>query len=46
LSYFEELKKKQQQQNRTYSEPPLLTEKLVEKLMLAKTKHKNLWKFY
>jgi hypothetical protein len=25
---------------------PLLTEELLEKLMLAKTKHKNLWKFY
>ena len=45
LSYFEELKKKQQQQNRTYRSP-LLTEELLEKLMLAKTKHKNLCKFY
>jgi hypothetical protein len=42
LSYFEELKKKKQQQNRTYSE---LTEELLEKSMLSKTKHKNLWKF-
>jgi hypothetical protein len=44
LSYFEELKK-QQQRNRAYKSP-LLTEELLEKLMLSKTKHKNLWKFY
>jgi hypothetical protein len=25
---------------------PLLTEELLEKIMLAKTKHKKLWKFY
>jgi hypothetical protein len=25
---------------------PLLTEELLEKLKLSKTKHKNLWKFY
>jgi hypothetical protein len=39
LFSFEELKKKQQQHIRTYSE-------LLEKIMLAKTKHKKLWKFY
>jgi hypothetical protein len=36
---------KKQQQNRAYKSP-LLTEELLEKLMLAKTKDKNLWKFY
>ena len=45
LSYFEELKKTQQQQNRTYSEPPPYR-RILEKIMLAKTKYKNLWKFY
>jgi hypothetical protein len=43
LYYFEELKK-QQQTGRTVS--PLLTEGLLETVMLAKTKHMNLWKFY
>jgi hypothetical protein len=37
--------KKQQQRNRAYKSP-LLTEELLEKLKLSKTKHKNLWKFY
>jgi hypothetical protein len=38
LSYFEELKKKKNNKTgRTVS--PLLTEELLEKLMLAKTKH-------
>jgi hypothetical protein len=37
MSYFEELKKKEEQQSRTYSEP-LLTEELLEKLM-RKTTH-------
>jgi hypothetical protein len=37
-------KKNQQQHNRTYSErPPYRTS---GKKMLAKTKHKKLWKFY
>jgi hypothetical protein len=44
LSYFEELKKNNTRTGRTVS--PLLTEELLEKLMLAKTKHKNLWKFH
>jgi hypothetical protein len=43
LYYFEELRK--QQQNRTYSEPPPYRI-LLEKRMLAKNKHKNLWKLY
>jgi hypothetical protein len=44
LSYFEELKKKKNKTGHTVS--PLLTEELLEKLMLVKTKHKNLWKCY
>ena len=43
LFYFEELRK--EQQNRTYSEPPPYR-RTSGKWMLAKTKHKNLWKFY
>jgi hypothetical protein len=45
LFYFEELKKENNNKTgRTVS--PLLTEELLEKIMLAKTKHKKLWKFY
>jgi hypothetical protein len=45
LFYFEELKKNNNNKTgRTVS--PLLTEELLEKIMLAKTKHKKLWKFY
>jgi len=44
LSYFEELKKNNNKTGRTVS--PLLTEELLKKLMLPKTKHKNGWKFY
>jgi hypothetical protein len=46
LSYFEELKKKTNNNKTGRTMSPLLTEELLEKLMLAKTKHKNLWKFY
>jgi hypothetical protein len=41
---FEELKRTKNKTGRTVS--PLLTEELLEKIMLAKTKHKKLWKFY
>jgi len=44
LSYFEELKKNNNKTGCRVS--PLLTEELLEKCMLAKTKHKNLWKLY
>ena len=45
LPYFEELKKtKNKKTGRNVS--PFLIEELLEKLMLAKTKLKNLWKFY
>jgi hypothetical protein len=45
LFYFEELKKTNSNiTGRTVS--ALLTKELLEKLMLAKTKHKKLWKFY
>jgi hypothetical protein len=45
LFYFEELKKKNNNETgRTVSH--ILTEELLEKIMLAKTKHKKLWKFY
>jgi hypothetical protein len=44
LCYFAELKKYNNKTGRTVS--PLLTEELLEKIMLAKTKHKKLWKFY
>jgi predicted CopG family antitoxin len=47
LFFFEELKKKKTNSNiagRTVS--ALLTEELLEKIMLAKTKHKKLWKFH
>jgi hypothetical protein len=45
LFYFEELKKNNSNiTGRTVS--ALLTEELLEKIMLAKTKHKKLWKFY
>jgi hypothetical protein len=40
LFYFEELKKKPN------SNITGRTEELLEKIMLAKTKHKKLWKFY
>ena len=39
--------KKNNNNNKTgHTVSPLLTEELLEKIMLAKTKHKNLWKFY
>jgi hypothetical protein len=38
--------KKKNNNNTRRTVSPLLSEKLLEKLMLAKTKHKNLWKFY
>jgi hypothetical protein len=45
LFYFEELKKNNNNKTgRTVR--PLLTEELLEKIMLAKTKHKKLSKFY
>jgi hypothetical protein len=45
LFYFEELKKINSNiTGRTVS--ALLTEELLEKIMLAKTKHEKLWKFY
>jgi hypothetical protein len=45
LFYFEELKKNPTATiGRTVS--ALLTEELLEKIMLAKSKHKKLWKFY
>jgi hypothetical protein len=45
LFYFEKLKKIYSNiTRRTVS--ALLTEELLEKIMLAKTKHKKLWKFY
>jgi hypothetical protein len=44
LFYFEELKKNSNITGRTVS--ALLTEELLEKIMLAKTKHKKPWKFY
>jgi hypothetical protein len=44
LFSFEELKRTKNKTGRTVS--PLLTEELLEKIMLAKTKHKKLWKFY
>jgi hypothetical protein len=44
LFYFEKLKKNKKKTGRTVS--PLLIEELLKKIMLAKTKHKKLWKFY
>jgi hypothetical protein len=45
LFYFEELKKINSNiTGRTVS--ALFTEELLEKIMLAKTKHKKVWKFY
>jgi hypothetical protein len=38
--------KKKNNNNTGRTVSPLLSEKLLEKLMLAKTKHKNLGKFY
>ena len=45
LFYFEELKKNQQQHNKTYSERHPYR-RTSGKKMLAKIKHKKLWKFY
>jgi hypothetical protein len=47
LFYFEELSKKPKKNNKTgRTVSPLLTEEILKKIMLAKTKHKKLWKFY
>jgi hypothetical protein len=46
LFYFEELKKKNNSNITGHTVSALLTEELLEKIMLAKTKHRKLWKFY
>jgi hypothetical protein len=46
LFYFEELKKPTKSNITGRTVNALLTEELLEKIMLAKTKHKKLWKFY
>jgi hypothetical protein len=46
LFYFEELQKKTNSNITGRTVSALLTEELLEKIMLAKTKHKKLWKFY
>jgi hypothetical protein len=46
LFYFEELKKKTNSNITGRTVSALLTEELLEKILLAKTKYKKLWKFY
>ena len=46
LFYFEELRKKNNSNITGRTVSALLTEELLEKIMLAKTKHEKLWKFY
>jgi hypothetical protein len=46
LFYFEELNKKTNSNITGRTVSALLTEELLEKVMLARTKHKKLWRFY
>jgi predicted NAD/FAD-binding protein len=46
LFYFEELRKKTNSNITERTVSAFLTEELLEKIMLAKTKQKKFWKFY